>query len=80
MTNVDELYRKALESRCEFLEESVKTLLELGEGQASVIVKFKDALTKIEALENTETNEWDCVERVMPEMAEIARNALKDTK
>lgn len=40
---------------------------------------LREALKAIEALENTETNEWDCVERVMPEMAEIARNALRNT-
>jgi hypothetical protein len=36
------------------------------------------ALEKVSALEGTEDNEWDCVERVTPLMATTAREALKE--
>lgn len=46
------------------------------EGQR--IKNLRSALKKIIALENTEHNEWDAVERVIPEMVVIAVNALND--
>ena len=36
-----------------------------------------EALEKIAALEDTEKNEWDAVERVLPEAIAIARAAIK---
>lgn len=35
-----------------------------------------DSLKKICALSGTETNEWDAAERIIPEMAKIAHDAL----
>lgn len=41
---------------------------------------LRDTCRKISLLENTEDDEWDCVERVVPEMADLARVAIKDTQ
>ncbi len=39
-----------------------------------------NALEEIVALEHTECHEWDAVERVIPEMVQIAKNAIRDHK
>ena len=40
------------------------------------VSRLREALSEVAALDGTESNEWDGVERVMPEMARIAREAL----
>lgn len=41
---------------------------------------LEEALANIIDLENTDNNEWDGIERVIPEMCEIARAALARVK
>jgi hypothetical protein len=40
--------------------------------------KLENALKKIIELEGTESDEWDGMERVIPEMVKIARQALEE--
>ncbi len=44
---------------------------------APVNAELLDALKSIVEMEGTENNEWDGVERVIPEMCDIARAAIK---
>lgn len=44
--------------------------------QYSIISELLDALTSILAMEGTEENEWDAVERVIPEICAKARSAI----
>lgn len=40
------------------------------------VAVLSDALQSISSMEGTESDEWDAVERVIPEMARIAQEAL----
>ena len=44
--------------------------------QIAEIAKLRDALERIISLDGQEDNEWDAVERLIPEMMSIARAAL----
>ena len=44
------------------------------------INELEDALEAIVAMNHTEENEWDAVDRVIPEMVAIATAALKKEK
>lgn len=46
------------------------------DAQAAKIARLRDALERIISLDGQEDNEWDAVERLIPEMMSIARAAL----
>lgn len=46
------------------------------DAQAAEIARLRDALERIISLDGQEDNEWDAVERLIPEMMSIARAAL----
>lgn len=53
--------------------ESLQKMVEQLQGERDELLR---ALVEIKELEDTEENEWDAVERVIPEMCSIASNAI----